>query len=238
MKILVLLLLLVGLNCPPTFRSQKPEKPQRTETPETPHLAFVTEYIRELAAIEDIRASGEKELKKGKQDEVLSTAIYTSTRMQLELRSDVKMLSDMRLKDPFDFLLPDITAFYEQKIELHQKLIDIASAILAGPKPGVDYGKQIAEMPKIRASLDDIDHTLFQAAPTIFATLIDPKPDSKNHASHLIVTKAEKKKLIEDLDLYFGTKLDQKDQNYTVGTASVLKGYFLKDFKCADEPWE
>jgi hypothetical protein len=93
-------------------------------------------------------------------------------------------------------------------------------------------------MPKVRATLDDVDHTLFQAAPSIFATLIDPKPDSKNHASHLIVTKAERQKLVEDLDQRFGTKLNLKDQNYTVGAASVLKAYFLKDFKCSDEPWE
>jgi hypothetical protein len=209
--------------------------PQKPEKPETPHLVFVAEYIRELAAIEDIRASGEKDLKR---DEIFSTAVYTSTRMQLELRSDVKMLSNMHLKEPFDSLIPTITAFYEQKIELHQRLIDIGSAFLAGPKPGVDYGKLAAEMPKIRATLDDIDHTLFQASPSIFATLIDPKPDSKNHTSHLIVTKAERKKLIEDLDRHFGQKLDQKDQNYTVGTASVLKTYFQKDFKCSDEPWE
>lgn len=232
MKVLALLVFLIGSNCPEMFGGEKPEKP------ETPHLAFVTEYVRELAAIEDIRAAGEKELTQGKKDGAFSTAVYTSTRMQLELQSDIKLLNGMHLKAPFDFLIPDITTFYEQKIELHQKLIDIGSAFLAGPKPGVDYGKMAAEMPKIRATLDDIDHTLYQAAPTIFATLIDPKPDSKNHASHLTVTKAERKKLIEDIDNDFGAKLDQKDQNYTVGAASVLKAYFLKDFKCSDEPWE
>lgn len=228
----IFLTLFLAASCLEAFSTKKPE------TSETPHLAFVTEYIRELAAIEDIRASGEKELKEGTKDGVFSTAVYTSTLMQLELRSDIKMLKSMHLKAPFDFLIPDIIVFYEKKIELHQKLIDIGSAFLAGPKPGVDYGKFAAEMPKIRATLDDIDHSLFQAAPVIFATLIDPKPDSKNHASHLIVTKAERKKLIEDLDLDFGTKLDQKDQNYIVGAASVLKGYLLKDFKCSDEPWD
>src|SRR5690242_19059572 len=84
-----------------------PQKPQKAETP---HLAFVTEYIRELAAVEDIRSSGEKELKQGQKDDVFSTAVYTSTRMQLELRADVKMLNDMHLKDPFDFLIPSITS--------------------------------------------------------------------------------------------------------------------------------
>jgi hypothetical protein len=37
--------------------------------PETPHLAFVTEYIRQLAAIENIRASSEQELKQATKDQ-------------------------------------------------------------------------------------------------------------------------------------------------------------------------
>jgi hypothetical protein len=31
------------------------------QKPETPHLDFVTEFIRELSATEDIRASGEQD---------------------------------------------------------------------------------------------------------------------------------------------------------------------------------
>jgi hypothetical protein len=233
LRLLVVLLLISA-----QLEAQANKVKEKPENPETPHLAFVTEYIRELAAIENIRASGESELKQGRKDEAFSAAVYTSTRIQLELRSDIEMLNSMHLKAPVDFLIPDITSFYRKKVELHQKLIEIGSAFLAGPKPGVDYGKLAAEMPKIRATLDDIDHSLFQAAPVIFATLINPKEDSKNHTSHLVVTKAERKKLIDDLDLDFGAKLDQKDRNYIVGAASVLKGYLLKDFKCSDEPWD
>ena len=72
----------------------------------------------------------------------------------------------------------------------------------------------------------------------IFATLIDQKPDSKNHVSHLIITKAERAKLLSELTGDFGSKLDQKDQNFTVSAASVLKAYLLKDFKCSDDPWD
>jgi hypothetical protein len=72
----------------------------------------------------------------------------------------------------------------------------------------------------------------------VFATFIDEKPDSKNHASHLIITKAERAQLLKDLTTDFGSKLDQKGQNYTVGAASVLKAYLLKDFKASDDPWE
>jgi len=168
----------------------------------------------------------------------LSNAIHIGTLIRLELSSQIGMLKGMHLNPPFDDLIPTLTEFYERKIALHRRLIDINSAFLAGPKPGVDYGQLAAEVPKIRAELEYIDHALFDVAPVIFATLIDKKPDSMNHASHLIITKAERAKLIEKLTDNFGSKLDQKDQNYTVSAASVLKAYFLKDFKCSDDPWE
>jgi hypothetical protein len=208
------------------------------DKPETSHLAFVNEYIRELAANEDTRAAGEQEIKQGTKDDALSIEIHAGTLIQLELRSQIRMLKDMRLKPPFDGLIPDITGFYEQKIALHQRLIDISGSFLAGPKPGVDYGKLAAEIPKIRAKLEYVDHALFDATPLVFATLIDQKPDSKNHVSHLIITKAERAKLIDDLTRDFGPKLDQKDQNSMVSAASVLRAYFLKDYKCSDDSWE
>ena len=148
------------------------------------------------------------------------------------------MLKGMRLKPPFDDLTKAITGFYEQKVALHQSMIDISSAFVGGPKPDVDYGKLAAEMPKIRASLEFVDNAIFEATPLVFATLIDQKPDSRNHASHLIITKAERTKLLDDIAARFGSKLDQKNQNTTVSAASVLKAYLLKDFKCSDDPWE
>ena len=56
--------------------------------------------------------------------------------------------------------------------------------------------------------------------------------------TRLIITKAERAKLLSDLTGDFGSKLDQKDQNFTVSAASVLKAYLLKDFKCSDDPWD
>jgi hypothetical protein len=37
--------------------------------------------------------------------------------------------------------------------------------LLFDQKPDVDYGKLVAEMPKIRAESDYIDHALFDATP-------------------------------------------------------------------------
>lgn len=212
----------------------------RSVKPETPHLEFVIEYIRELAAVEQIREAGEAENNQDKKDDKLpfSGVVHTSTLFELELGSQVKMLRRMRLNEPFDLLIPSITGFYERKIVLWHRMGEISSAFIGGPKNGVDYSTLAAEMPKIRAELDFIDQSLFQATPGVFTTLIDPKADSKGHASHLIITKEEKAGLISKLDDSFGAKLDQKDENYTVSAASVLKAYLNKDFKCSDEPWD
>ncbi len=212
----------------------------RPVKPETPHLEFVTEYIRELAAVERIRTAGEEENNQDKKDDKLpfASAVHTSTLFELELESQVKMLKGMRLNTPSDSLIPNVTAFYERKIALWRRMREISSAFIGGPKEGVDYSKLAAEMPKIRGELDFIDQSLFEATPLVFATLIDMKADSKGHASHLIITKEDKAGLISKLDDSFGAKLDQKDENYTVSAASVLKAYLNKDFKCSDEPWE
>lgn len=213
---------------------------QTNPKPETPHLRFVNEYIRELSAYERIREAGEKERNQDVKDGKLpfSGAVHTSTLFQLELGSQIRMLRGMSLDDPFDQLIPNITAFYEDRIALWQRMSEISSAFIGSPKPGVDYDKLAAEMPQIRAKLDYIDQSLFQATPAVFATLIDMKADSKGHANHLIITKEEKADLISELDTAFGKKLEEKDQNYIVSSASVLKGYLNKDFKCADEPWD
>lgn len=148
----------------------------------------------------------------------------------------------MSLSRPFDTLISNLVVCHTHKIASYQRLIDISTAFISalteGPKPGVDYGKLSAEAAKIRAELDEIDHTVFQTAPLVFATLMDMKEDSKHHTSHLIITKAEREDLISSLNINFGPKLDEKDQNYMVGAASTLKVYLLKDFKCSDDPWE
>ncbi|MFZ0863806.1 MAG: hypothetical protein WCA27_26625 [Candidatus Sulfotelmatobacter sp.] len=209
------------------------------EKSETSHLEFVTEYIRELAAIENLRASGEQELKRiTKSEESYPIAIHTSTLMSLELGSQIRMLKRMHLNPPFDDLIPNITGFYEAKMALHQRLIEISKAFVAGPEEGVDYGKLAAEVPEIRARNDYIDQSLFESTPLIFATLIDPKEDSKHHTNHLIITKAERAKLIDDITTDFGAKLERKDQNFTIGAAKALKDYLLKkDYKSSDDPW-
>jgi hypothetical protein len=211
------------------------------EKSEASHLAFVTEYIRELAAVENIRDSAKQELKDADEMEKLSSAIHVNTLFQLELQSEIGMLKAMRLNPPYNDIIPDIASLYDSKITVYKRLTSIVRIILAGaggPKPNVDYAGLAGEMPELRARLDYIDHTLFHdVTPLVFFTLVDPKPDSQNHVSHMIITKAERARLLKTLADEFGEKMDQKDQNFGVSSATVLRG-FLRERKCSDDPWE
>jgi hypothetical protein len=208
---------------------------------ETTPLAFVTEYIRQLAQNEDIRAQLEQEYNKASKQgpqAAMREAIYVSTRVQLELRDQIGRLREIHLSKEFEFIVPGIIAFDEQKIEMHQRIIDIAGAFVEGPKPGVDYGKLGVEMPQVRAVLDETDHNLMEVAPAVLMMLVDQRADSKGNLSHLLITKTEAAKLLADLRIYFGAKLEEKNPPYLVGTAQILKAGLSKQWKYADDPWE
>ena len=148
------------------------------------------------------------------------------------------MLQSMHLVDPFDTLIPSLVAFYGDQIKLHQQLIDTSDRFLAGPKEGVDYQALAAKVPEIRAELDDSRKSVFQAAALVFMTLIDQKPDSQGHVSHLVITRAEKADLQDQLEIILRDVPEKGDQDYYISAAMVLRGGLQKGYKCADDPWD
>ena len=217
----------------------KPAHTARTPKPETPHFNIVKEYVRELIEDEDLKTTGEKELSEAKTpNEQFSAGIYYSKSSQLELRSQIRMLQSMHLNDPFDTLIPSLVALYGDQINLHQQLIDISGKFLAGPKEGVDYQALAAKFPEIRAELDNSRKSVFQAAALVFMTLIDKKPDSQGHVSHLVITKAEKADLQDQLEIMLKGEPDKGNHDYYISAAMVLRGGLQKGHKCADEPWD
>jgi len=218
----------------------KPARPAHAPKPETPHFNVVKEYVRELIEDEDLKTTGEKELSEAKTpNEQFSAGIYYSKSTQLALRSQIHMLQAMHLNAPFDALIPSLIGFYQQQIDLNQRLIDISGKFLAGPREGVDYQALAAKVPEIRAELDDSRKSVFQAAALLFMTLIDQKPDSQGHLSHLLITKAEKADLQQQLEIMLKNEPDDKgDHDYYISAAMVLRGGLQKGHKCADEPWD
>lgn len=220
--------------CPPTIGQQKPP----LKIPETSHLAFVQEIVRELAPVEEIRSKGEKELNDDP-DSTFANMIHSGTLFKLELGSQIKMLERMRLDEPHDALIPNLMGLYKAKIQVWQDMGAIGGQFVGGPRPGVDYQKLEAKIPELRARLDYIDQSIFESGPIVFSTLIDlNKTNSKGQADHLLITKDERKKLIDTINADFGTEVDEKNQNYIVSTAAIIKSYLLKDFKSSDDPWD
>jgi hypothetical protein len=205
---------------------------------DTPHYDVVAEYIRSLGAIHRIQQTASKEFQDDKDNPTkkMMDAIRSSTRFKLELSSSIGALKRMTLKKPFDTLIPNTISFYKHKMELHEEVIEISKHFLdTAPKPGVDYSKMVARMPEITASIEYIDESIFQSMVLVFALLIDEKPDSKGHMSHLNITKAQRQKLIDNINDLFGERLDKENKTWTVSSASLLKAYLLKDYKCIDE---
>src|SRR5260370_31802385 len=111
----------------------KPTNPPPPK-PETRHLRFVQEFVHELIEDESRKANGEKELIEVKTpDEQFSTGIYFSKSTQLELRSQIAMLKSMRLKEPFDTLIPSLIGSYQQQIDWQQKSTDMLCNLTADP---------------------------------------------------------------------------------------------------------
>ena len=207
-----------------------------TPVRETPHLEFVQEYVRELAELERLRANAEA-TSKPNDPGFLSDAIYYSTRVQSALTADISRLNDMHLSSPNDAVIGLIVGFHKLKLRAHQELVEIESKVLAGPKPGMDYGAISVRMPKLRAELDDNDQSSLPLSNFVFATLIRETPDKQNHMSRLVITKAEREELLDDLHGSFGTKLNRDNKNYIVGAASLLESNLArKGYHCADEP--
>ncbi len=209
---------------------------------DTPPYDLASEYIRELCELWEIQGKADQELIEDKASSdagtaALMTSIRNSTRVSLAVRTNIGRLKKMRLtREPNEGTLKLFIGAYEQKLQFHNDLINIATTFLGGEKPGVDYGKLAAQMPKLTVMLDEVDHNLFRMNLLMFGALIDMKPDSRNQCSHLLITKKERDALVETLDSYFGASLEI-DRRYLSASASLMKKKLL-EFKCSDDPWD
>ena len=87
---------------------------------ETPHYDVVAEYIRSLGAIHNIQHITTQELQEDNNTDnpeisKMMSAIRNSTRVKLELNASISALENMKLKKPFDTLLPTTIEFYKNK---------------------------------------------------------------------------------------------------------------------------
>jgi hypothetical protein len=56
--------------------------------------------------------------------------------------------------------------------------------------------------------------------------------------SHLLITKAEKADLQDQLEIMLKDEPEKGDHDYYISAAMILRAGLQKGHKCADEPWE
>ncbi len=205
-----------------------------------PEFVLVSEFVHQLATMNDLQKLATEELKESKDSySKLVAGIRNSTRLQLELRRNVLVLRSMKLSGEAADLASTVATFYEQKIALHDQLTEISTEMMSGPKRGVDYGKLAATAPKISATLEHVDKSLFKTTPAFCLILVDvKKTDRQGNLSHLLITKGQRQQLIDRIDTAFGRATTlQKSQNYTIGSAALIKKFLVAGkYKSSDEP--
>jgi hypothetical protein len=200
--------------------------------------AFVNEYVRGLAAQENIRAEADRDMNKS-QDHNLAGCVRSTEAFKLELSSDSELMRSFKLDGQFAQLPSQIADMYGLKLEQYRQLGDDCSLMLAGPKPGFDYGTMMAETPKITARIQFIDKTIFDAAaPLVFLSLIDlNRRSGPDTTDHLKITKAQRDTLIHNIEGSFGKELNAKGATYTVQSAGVVYDQLTNEkWKSADDP--
>lgn len=198
---------------------------------------FVNEYIREMAELNELLLRCQKELAQTKKEEMLSLGIYDTRRKINAMHADVEILKSM--PTPNDTAKTLIQS-YELLIAMNQRLADILTAFMVGPKPGVDFGSMAAEMPKIRADMDETTSSFLTLTNLVFAELFDLDKQDKNGHVELAITRAQRQELIRHVNNSFGEQvlnnLKGKEASWTLGAADVMRTQLMKNFTAADDP--
>ena len=212
----------------------QPLRQEPTRFDETP-LTFVENYLAQLATFEAIRRNALVELKTESGPGM--ACVHNNTRYDLEYSAAIYGLTRAHLIGvgaELQTIPKRFAELYRQKREALAQMTEICATFAAGFKEGLDYGKLSAQMPKIRARLDYLSNTALEASPLIFATLISDVPDSKGHASHLIISCDERRQLVAQIDRDFGDP-STDGASVDVRIARMIRSKVL-EFKCAEEP--
>ena len=110
----------------------------------------------------------------------------------------------------------------------------------SSPAGGKTYLQAAGAAPEILAHLAATDRVIFQGMPLIAASLLPPGSDIRNPKTHLTITKAQRLKLVSDIDKAFDTGKHPlpseigPNSDITLASAAILRA-FLTDRKGSDE---
>jgi len=199
----------------------------------TPPLQFVTEYIQDFGAIEHIRVAEERELQAPHQS-MVATCIHSGNQYRSELTGQVARMRRVVGSASWRNLPGRLVDLYERKLALYTEIVKVCTALGAGAHPNVESMQVMAAIAQYNAKVDAIDESLFKTSTDTFNTLLGTTRDRRGKLPHLSITGKEKQRLLRQIQLEFGTELDDDQQTYLVNAATVIRD-FLRSHAAADE---
>lgn len=201
---------------------------------ETSQLQFVTEYLRDFAAIEHIRLAEERELQAPRQS-MLSTCVESGNQYRTEITQQMARMRGMSVLPPSQTLPARLVELYGQKLALYGEIVEACTSLETGSNANVSSLEVMSVISRYSAKVEAIDRSLFQTSTQAFYTLLSAAPGIPDKARRLGIAMAEKQGLLRQIQLGFGAELEDEQQTYLVNAATVIRDD-LRSHKAADEP--
>jgi hypothetical protein len=230
--------LLLGFIAYGTSCASLQSQPLTRNVQQTTLIALVQEFVRELEVLYRLQETAKKEFAEDSSGSgKLMTGIRVGTRTVFEMNDSINRLSMIDVDAEWAKFRDALKQLHQQRIVVWQEFVQISKTLLAGPEPGVNYGKLTARGPELTAEIEEIDKIIFTIAQPMFFALVDDSrvgPDGNLH--HLILTKKERTSMVQLIDKVFGRTLEDKNANHIVSSARVIKYVLtLPNYKAADE---
>jgi hypothetical protein len=201
-------------------------------------IALAREFVRELEILYRLQETAKKEFAEDSSGPGrLMTGIRVGTRTIFEMNESINRLNLIEVDAEWATFRDFLKHFHQERIVSVQEMNRGAKTLLAGPEPGVNYGKLAARAPELAAQMEEIDKNIFTIAQAIFFALVDDaRVGADGNLHHLILTKKDRTSMVQLIDKIFGPTLEDENASRIVSAAWVIKvGLTRSHYKAADE---
>lgn len=200
---------------------------------------FVSAYAGQLGQQQALKARITQDLRNPTAGQ-LKECTTGSIALSASLHKDGEALKAMSLTGDLAKMVPTLVNLYESKAVQHLQYGAICSTMSQSPAGSKAYLGAAGAAPQVLAHLAATDRVIFQGMPLIAASLLPPGSDVRDPKIRLTITKAQRLKLVSDIDKAFDAKKKPlpseigPNSDIIVASAAILRA-FLTDRKGSDE---
>jgi hypothetical protein len=213
-------------------------QPLARNAQQTARITLAQEFVRELEVLYRLQETAKKEFAEDSSTTgKLTTGIRVGSRTLFEMNENINRLGLINVAATWAETRDMLKQVHQKRIVIMQEMNQIAKTILAGPEPGVNYGKLTARAPELTAQIEEIDKSIFTMAQLMFFALVDDaRVGADGNLHHLLLTKKERTSMVQLIDKVFGPTLEDKNDSRIVSSAWVIKyGLTRSNYQAADE---